>query len=233
MSVTIKLNINQNLYQRDPISSKIGQGILRESILLIDEIGFDQLTFKKLAKRVGTTEATVYRYFENKQNLLVYLINWYWEWMNFLIDYHSINIDQPIKKLRIVISCIVNTAKRDASIEFVDEEVLNRIILREGTKAYHSKAVDEQNSQGYFKSYKSLCQKIAEIILEIKPNFSYPRALSSNIIEMAQNNIYFAAHLPRLTDVTIKNDDYSEVTQLIEYFVFTLLGIKTDDERLN
>ncbi|NJL73728.1 MAG: hypothetical protein HC892_00525 [Saprospiraceae bacterium] len=66
--------------------------------------------------------------------------------------------------------------------------------------------------------------KIADIILEIKPDFKYPRALATNTIEMAQNNIYCAIHLPRLTDVNVKNDDYSEVTTLVEYFVFQVLG---------
>ena len=224
MGASIKLTINENLFVRNPVSTKIGQGILKDSILLLDEIGFEQFTFKKLAKKTGTTEATVYRYFDNKHNLLIYLINWYWEWMNFLIDYHCINIENPKKKLSTAIACVVNTARRDASIEFVDEDVLHKIVITEGTKAYHNKAVDEQNRQGYFKSYKSLCQKIADIILEIKPDFKYPRALATNTIEMAQNNIYCAMHLPKLTDVKVQNDDYIEVTTLVEYFVFQVLG---------
>ncbi len=221
--VTIKLQINPNLYVRDPQGTKLGQRIVRHSILLIDELGFEQFTFRKLAKEIKSTEASIYRYFENKHALLVYLVNWYWEWMKFRIDFNTMNIKNPIKRLKIVISCIVDTAKRNTSIEFVDEDVLHRIVVAEGTKAYHTKEVDEQNHYGYFLSYKSLSEKIAQGLLDVNPTFPYPRALASNLLEMANNQVYFAQHLPRLTDIQIEQDDLSQVIKVLEYFAFQLL----------
>ena len=61
---------------RNPQGTQLGQRIIEGSIFLIDELGFEQFTFKKLAQSVGTTEASVYRYFASKQKLLLYLINW-------------------------------------------------------------------------------------------------------------------------------------------------------------
>ena len=81
------MKLNDKLYLRDPQATKLGRRIIQHSILLIDEIGIEDFTFKKLAQRISSTEASIYRYFENKHLLLVYLLCWYWEWMKFQIDY--------------------------------------------------------------------------------------------------------------------------------------------------
>jgi hypothetical protein len=40
--------LNSNLFLRDPQSTELGQAIIEHSIKLIDKIGFDEFTFKKL-----------------------------------------------------------------------------------------------------------------------------------------------------------------------------------------
>jgi len=223
MSITIQMQLNENLYLRDPQNTNLGKRIIQYSIILIDEIGFEAFTFKKLANRIKSTEASVYRYFENKHKLLVYLLCWYWEWMKFRIDFNTMNIDDPKRKMKIAISSIVDTSRRNTSIEFVDEDVLHRIVLAEATKAYHTKEVDEENKKGFFLTYKSLAKRIAQIAQEINPDYPYPRALASTLLEMANNHIYFALHLPSLTDVEIEEGDLSQVQQLLEDFAFGLL----------
>ena len=221
---SIELEVNDKLFIRNPQRSPLGRKILQHSILLIDEIGFESFTFRKLADRMGSAEASVYRYFENKHLLLIYLINWYWEWMKFRIDLKTMNLSNPREKLRRAITAIVDTAKRDAQVEFIDEDILHRIVLAEGVKAYHGKAVDEHNREGFFLSYKSLCRKISDILLEIDPAFPYPRAMASSLLEMAGNNIYFAEHLPRLTDVEMGADPLvGQVEKLLNFFAFRLL----------
>lgn len=218
------MKLNEKLYLRDPQDTKLGRKIIQYSILLIDEIGFEDFNFKKLAQRIGSTEASVYRYFENKHLLLVYLLSWYWEWMKFRIDYNTMNITDPGRKLRIAISAIVDTTRRNTSIEFVDEDILHKIVVAESTKAYHTKQVDEENKHGFFLTYKTLNKKIADIIAELNPEFAYPRALASTILEMANNHIYFALHLPSMTDVEVEEGNLSQVEQLLEDFAFGLLG---------
>lgn len=217
------MKLNEKLYLRDPQQTKLGKKIIQYSILLIDEIGFEAFTFKKLAERIGSTEASIYRYFENKHLLLVYLLCWYWEWMKFRIDYHTMNVESPQRKLKIAINSIVDTSKRNTSIEFVDEDVLHRIVVAESAKAYHTKEVDKENKKGFFLTYKGLAGRLAEIIQEIKPDYKYPRALASTLLEMANNHIYFALHLPSLTDITIEGEDLTQVQQLLEDFALGLL----------
>jgi AcrR family transcriptional regulator len=223
MAVAIQFKLNEELYERDPQGTKLGKRIIQHSILLIDEIGFEDFTFKKLADRINSTEASIYRYFQNKHKLLVYLLCWYWEWMKFRIDYNTTNIPDPKKKLKIAISTIVDTAKRNASIDFVDEDVLHRIVVAEGTKTYHTKRVDQENKKGFWLTYKSLNKKIADIVLEILPNYTYPRALASTLLEMANNHIYFAEHLPSMTDITLDDGNFEPVERLLETFAFDVL----------
>jgi len=224
MPVLIQMDLNDKLYLRDPQQTKLGKRIIQHSILLIDEIGFERFTFKKLAERIESTEASVYRYFENKHKLLVYLVSWYWEWVKFQIDFNTMNINDPKKRLEKILHVIVESSKENPIIEHIDEQILHRIVIAEGTKVYHTKDVDSENQEGFFLTYKSLCEKIALVISEINPKFSYPRALATTLLEMANQNIYFAEHLPKLTDITINDDrDLDEVFQLLKDFAFGLV----------
>jgi AcrR family transcriptional regulator len=146
----INLKINPSLYSRDPLQTELGKKIIEHSVNLIDEIGLEPFTFKKLAAGIGSTEASVYRYFDNKHQLFVYLLNWFWEWMSIRIDLNILNLTDPHEKLRKAIHVIVDTANINSAIEFVNEEKLHRIVVREGAKGYHHKLVDEENKEGFF-----------------------------------------------------------------------------------
>ena len=91
MNVSSKISLNEGLYLKDPQASELGRKIINHSILMIDELGFEQFTFKKLASEIKSTEATIYRYFKNKHILLIYLVSWYWEWVSFLIKKNTQN----------------------------------------------------------------------------------------------------------------------------------------------
>lgn len=223
MAVAIQIRPNKRLYLRDPQDTKLGRNIIQYGILLIDEIGFEQFTFKKLAERINSTEASVYRYFENKHNLLTYLVAWYWEWVSFQIDFHIMNIADPEQKLRIAIRSLVEASMENPAVDFVNESVLHRVVIDEGTKVYRTKQVDEENKDGFFLKYKSLVKKVADIILEVNPDFPYPNALASSLFEMANDHVYFAQHLPRLTEIKMDGEDFSQVREMIEFFVFKLV----------
>ena len=225
IEVKITLNVNDKLYVRDPQQTKLGKRIVRQGIVLIGEIGFECFTFKKLADKIKSTEASIYRYFENKYLFFTYLINWYWEWMKFRINFNTMNISDPKDKLKKVIATIVNTAQKQASTEFVDTDILHHIVVTEGTKAYHSKSVDQENKLGFFLSYKYLCNDISKIMLEINPNYAYPKTLASTLIETANNNIYFAEHLPRLTDIKFGEHCYDDIVIMLENMIFNCLGV--------
>ena len=224
MAVSIQIKVNENLFLRDPQESKLGKKIIEQGILLIDEIGLEHFTFKKLAERIQSTEASIYRYFENKHRFLLYLLSWYWEWMKFRIDFNTMNISSPIDKLKIVVKTIVDTIRLSIPADYINRDSLHRIVVSEGTKAYHIKEVDEENKKGYFLTYKSLSKKIAAILLEVNPNFKYPNALASTLLEMTNNHLYFAQHLPSLTDVEADGETLEQqVEEMMGFFLIKLL----------
>jgi AcrR family transcriptional regulator len=223
--MAIHFKLNDNLYLRDPLQTKLGRKIIEQSIILIDELGFERFTFKKLAEKIQSTEASVYRYFENKHKLLLYLVSWFWEWMKYQIEISTKGLECPVKILRITLNSIVESSLSNTSVEYVDENRLHRIVITEAVKAYHSKDVDEENRAGLFLTYKSLCKVIAKNISAAKPEFCYAQTLASTLVEMTNNNIYFAQHLPSLTDIKLKEGNLDEVKIMLEVFVSKLLGI--------
>lgn len=223
MSIEIKFSLNDGLYLRDPQDSKLGRSIIQHSIVMIDDYGFEAFTFRKLAEKIESTEASIYRYFSNKHLLLVFLANWYWEWVSYLISINTKNVQDPRERLKIIIRSIVSAPVDNPSVAYVNESKLHNIVISEGAKAYHTKEVDEDNSKGFFLSYKDLATSVSAVILEINPEFKYPYTLATNLFEMANNHIYFAMHLPRLTDISVKENELDEVEKMLTYFTDKML----------
>ena len=197
----VSVKVNPYVYLKDPESSDLGKRIVSGSIELIDSLGFEHFTFRKLAQSVGTTEASVYRYFESKHKLLLYLTAWYWGWMEYRMVFRTANIDSPWERLDRAISLLTGAIETDIGHAHIDEVKLNRIVIAESSKAYLVKEVDDENKHGVFGRYKGLVQRVSDIILEINPAYKYPHMLVSTVIEGAHHQHFFAEHLPRLTDV--------------------------------
>lgn len=202
----IAIKINPMVFKKDPLSSELGEKILRQGVGLMEELGFEDFTFKKLAKHINSTEASIYRYFDNKHNFLAYLTMWYWGWMEYRVITSTLNIEDPRIRLQRAIKCITEEITEDKEVHQIDEVKLHRIVTIESSKVYLCKTVEADNESGFFTVYKSLVGGIADIILEINPKFKYPHMLVSTIIEGARHQRFFADHLPRLTDV-VKGED--------------------------
>lgn len=223
MIAKLQIQLNSALYLRDPQSSDLGQRIVREGIFLIDKIGFESFTFKKLSNAIGSTEASIYRYFENKHRLLVYLIAWYWNYVEYKITFETHNIFDPEEKLKIAIKLITNKLEDDDNFPGISESVLQRIVINESDKTYLTKNVDEINKEGVFRGYKSLCETIASYITEINPDFQFSRSLTSTCLEAAHQQVFFAEHLPRLTEIKKEKDIYAQNYQYLSTIIFNSL----------
>lgn len=202
----INIAVNEKVYLKNPNTTDLGRRILAGSIDLISELGFENFTFKKLSKKINSTEASVYRYFVSKHHLLVYLISWYWGWMEYRIMFELNNIECPKDRLKKSIKILTEEVEEDVTITHINETKLYHLVITESSKIYLNKKVDEDNKEGYFMPYKQLVQRISDIILEINPDYKYPHMLVSTIIEGAHHQRFFAAHLPRLTD-TVAGED--------------------------
>lgn len=222
MKLQLRITMNNALYLRNPENSELGKSIIKHSILLIHENGFESFTFKKLAGKIGTTEAGIYRYFENKHKLLVYLVAWYWGWLEFQISFQTNNIVDPTIKLKMVIKLLATTVEDDEQTSHINESLLHQIIIAEGSKAYLTKQVGEDNKQQFFKPYKDLCAIVGNIITDCNSTYKYPKSLASTIIEMAHFQNFFKNNLPSLTDFGNAKEE-SEIIDFINDLVFNSL----------
>ncbi len=225
MEVQLQIKMNEKLFLRDPEHTELGKKIIRHSIQLIYKNGFELFTFKKLAEDIGTTEAGIYRYFENKHRLLIYLTAWYWGWLQYRLVFNTNNINDSAIKLKKVIHLLATTVVDDDATVHINESLLHQIVIAEGSKAYLTKHVTEDNKEQLFKPYKDLCAVISEIILECNPKYTYPRSLASTIVEMAHFQNFFMAHLPSLTDFG-KSKDELQVALFLEELVFSSIRKK-------
>jgi AcrR family transcriptional regulator len=223
----ISFQLNPNLYLRDPQSTQLGQNIIQTSIKMIDNAGFEDFTFKKLGIEIGSPEASVYRYFENKHRLLLYLIDWYWTWLEYKIDFQNQNIRSPFERVKNCVALLVYEKTIDPEIAFVDEQKLQRIVNTEFEKTYLTRQVDTDNKEGLFLPYKSLCKKIAAIIKEINPKYPFPHSLVSTMLLSANHQMYYAQHLPSLTDIKTESKlKHSKLSEFLVTMVFNTLGAK-------
>ena len=206
----ITIQVNDKIYLKNPDSSELGRKIISSSVDMLDEMGMEAFTFRKLAERINSTEASIYRYFESKHKLLLYLTSWYWGWMEYRLVFALANVVTPQERLTKAIALLTGEVKEDGTYSFINEVKLNRIVISESSKAYLTKEVDVENKVGAFAGYKKLVGQVSEIILEINPDYKYPHMLISSIIEGAHHQRFFAAHLPRLTDVVKGEDSISE-----------------------
>ncbi|MDQ3395562.1 MAG: TetR/AcrR family transcriptional regulator [Bacteroidota bacterium] len=206
IKVSISIKVDEKVYLKDPESTELGRKIVKHGIELIDELGLESFTFKKLAEKIGSTEATVYRYFISKHMLLIYLISWYWNWLEYRLVFATNNITSPEDRLKIAIRILSGKITNDQNFSHIDEAILQKIVVAESAKAYLTKEVDENNKEGFFHSYKRLCKQFSDIVLEINPNYKYPASLFSTISESAHFQNFFAHHLPSLTNVKKGSD---------------------------
>ena len=223
MDFQVTFKLNDKLYLRDPESTELGKQIIKSAIDLIYELGFEHFTFRKLALEMHTTEATVYRYFENKHRLLLYILNWYWSYMEFLVMFRLQNISDHKTKLEAIVELLTHELPESSGSLDYNKKYLNQIVLAESSKVYLVKEVAEINKDAVFKPYKDLCATIAEVITSYQPNYKFPRSLSSTLIETSHSQQYFMNYLPRLTDIH-SEEPKGFTSRFLNDMLFRVLG---------
>lgn len=195
----LKIAVPEKIYVKDPESSDLGKRIIEHSIILIDDIGFDSFTFKKLGNIIGSNESSIYRYFESKHKLLLYLSSWYWAWIEYqlVFETHSLN---PAEKLKKAIEIVTRAIKEDSNFSHINEVILNRIMVNENSKSFLTKEVDKENKNGYFVIYKRIVHRLRDMIKAINPNYKFPSSLASTILEGSLHQHFLKDHFKSITD---------------------------------
>lgn len=196
----LQIKVNSNLYLKDPQSSALGKRIVGNSILLINEVGFEGFTFKKLGAEIGSNESSVYRYFESKHKLLLYLTSWYWGWKEYQLVFATASVENPVRKLDTALEILTRTVEKDIFISHIDEVALNKVVVNEYSKSYLSKEVDRENKEGYFSIYNRLVSRLKEMILSVDSKYPFSSSLASTVLEGALHQHFLKEHFPALTE---------------------------------
>jgi AcrR family transcriptional regulator len=196
----LKIEIPSGIYIKDPETSKLGKKIIENSIILIEEIGFENFNFKKLGKIIGSNESSIYRYFESKHTLLVYLTSWYWGWIQYLLVIETYSINNPKEKLIKAIEVLAKETEQDNNFSHINEALLSLIVINENSKSYSTKEVDTENKEGFFKLYKEVVKRFAEIISNYNNSYKHPLTLASTIIEGILHQQFVKLHFKSLTN---------------------------------
>ncbi|WP_350286402.1 TetR/AcrR family transcriptional regulator [uncultured Croceitalea sp.] len=196
---TVKIAVNEKIYLKDPESSELGKRIIEHSILMIDDIGFESFTFKKLGAVIGSNESSIYRYFENKHKLLVYLTSWYWGWLEYQLVFSTNSMSNSKEKLEKAIDIISRSIVEDSTFSHINEPKLSKIVVNESSKSFLTKEVDEENKQGYFVIYKRMVNRFEQMIRDYSPSYKFASSLASTILEGVLHQYFLKEHFPTLT----------------------------------
>ncbi|UXX81076.1 TetR/AcrR family transcriptional regulator [Reichenbachiella carrageenanivorans] len=210
---SISIILGDKFFKKDPQSSDLGRRIVSEGLVMLDSLGFEEFTFKKLAECIASTEASIYRYFKNKHKFLLYLSSYYWAWLEYVIAFETHHISNPSEKLDRIIDIVCGSydLPKVLDVPGISLSKLRHVIDSESDKTYLNRQVDEINKKGLFRGYKELCGTISSVIEEINPKYEYPKALVSTFMEAAHQQSFFAQHLPSLTELSVGKDLKLEV----------------------
>ena len=187
-------------------ASPMGLRILAEGLALMNAIGLEAFTFKKLAERIGCTEVTVYHYFANKQRLLQYYFQVYWLWLATHCQQEGRALKDPVARLHGGIRALCGLWPADTFAAQFDPSDLRDLVINEGSKSFMHKNVDSDNKLKLFKPYKDLCTHIATELKACAPRMKTPRSFATTLVEMAHSLEFAMHHLPALTELSVKKD---------------------------
>lgn len=190
------------LHLRDPGTSAVGERILSEGLVLMNELGLEVFTFKKLTERAECTEATIYKYFPNKQRLLQYYFQLYWMWLDTHCQQEGRSLSDPWERVQGDIRSLCGLWAKDAMAAQLDPVVLRALVLVEGSKSFLHRNVDEDNKLKLFQPYKDLCAHIATELKACDRKCKQPHTFATTLIEMAHSLEFAMEHLPALTELS-------------------------------
>lgn len=104
------------------------------------------------------------------------------------------------KQLKKAIEVVTRKVQEDSTFSHINEVCLYKIIVNESSKSFMTKAVDKENKDGYFETYKRLIHRLEDIILNINPKYDYPLALATTIMDGTLNQHFLNEHFPSLTN---------------------------------
>ncbi len=226
MTAFLQVQVSEALYLRDPEKTELGQHIVSDGIELLDELGFDKFTFKKLAAKIDSTEASIYRYFRSKHQFLQYVVSWYWAKLEYDISYEINNLKDPKEKLDRAISIIARSDADDPATTHVNEKTLHKIVVAEAARVYMTKKPEDVKDEELFSGYNLLRERLQSIIKELKPDFKFTRKLAMILIMTIHQQIFHTELGIDRSKTKSKKQARVQIVQFARHLVYSALGIR-------
>ena len=196
---SFKISIPEGVYIKDPETSVLGKKIIDKGIFLIHELGFDNFTFKKLGNVIGSNESSIYRYFESKHRLLLYLSSWYWAWIEYQLVLETHSITGAKDKIIQAVKVVSRPVENDSNYTHINIIVLNKIMIEESLKSFLTRAVEQENEAGLFIAYKRVHLRIQNLFKAANPTYPFKASLASTLLLGSLQQFYYKSHMPALT----------------------------------
>lgn len=222
MPANISIEVSAALYLRDPEATPLGRKIVSRSIILIDQLGMEKFTFKKLAADIDSTEASVYRYFKSKRHLLNYLFAWYWGWLEYRLLFRTNNIEDPKTRLRAAVEVLAESIQDDPLSTHIDESILHRIVVTESDRTLLTHHLRQGEEHG-IENYKLLCNSLSTMIQAVNPEFKFPQALTITLLAATHRQRFYAEYFPSVTEVSLEPEDSAHLAEFLEQLAFSVL----------
>jgi AcrR family transcriptional regulator len=220
-SILTQLNIqlDESLYLKDPMGTEVGHELVRTGAELIAHDGLESFTMKKLATELGSPESTVYRYFQNKNQLMLYISSWYWSLLEWKIAFATANLSDARQSLDKALQ-VLSGGTEEVQTAIVHEQLLNKIVIRESFKSLHICAPNTESCERFFGAYLNLTQRLAELISNVHRAYPMPKALAVTLIETAHYQQFLQHFIPALTEVRVDNH---HLQKLLHHIAFKAL----------
>jgi AcrR family transcriptional regulator len=223
MPAQVHIKVSEDLCLRDPEETKLGRAIVEQGIEMLDTEGYDALTFKKLAARIKSTEASIYRYYKSKKQLLEYLVSWYWNWLEYEIDVKTTNLRDPEAKLDAIIDVLIKHDKTNAALAHIDLDRLYRIAITESARVYLTKQHDITREREIFHGYEQLCYHIAAVLKEINSDYPYLAPLASTLVSGVHKQIFIQGFTPAFGKPKVSEKERKEIHRFAKSLVLSAL----------
>ncbi len=211
MITQLRLEVPAELFIKDPFSSELGAKIVEAAIQLINKIGYEDFTFKKLALSCKTTEATIYRYFHSKQQLLAYLCALYWSYTTLIIELEGEKLNSNSKKqLGSLLQILSNNVELKSLSNTLLIEELFRLVIKQWPKVNHLDGEQNTYLNDAVNAYKKVTQLFANVLHTIQPKLRYSLVYADTIV-MAIHN--YALNSCREKEFTIDKKSFSKEIQ--------------------
>jgi hypothetical protein len=98
------------------------------------------------------------------------------------------------------IAVVTEKIEDDTNTRYINESILNRIIITEFTKTFLTKQIDNEIKDGFFIVYNRVINRIIAMLNVLVPDYAYAKSFVSDMVEGSLHQHFLSSHLKSITD---------------------------------